>query len=118
MTKYAAENFNDNSSDSRATSSSLSESVNSNMTLEDIKAILSKKIAPDNACIRDQDGYIACGPVVGMPRPEQPGSGIFMLPEKPLNPPIDKLPPKYEPLNPTEKWPSKPYELLLDRSNK
>lgn len=130
MTKYAPENFNSNSSDSRATSSSLSESVNSNMTLEDVKAILTKKI-PADVCIRDQDGYIACGPIVGSPRPEQPSSGIFILPEKPLNPPIDKLPPKYEPLlpaippegkyeplNPIQKWPGKTYELLLDRSNK
>lgn len=115
MTKYAAENFNDKTSDSMATSSSLSESVNSQMTLEDLKAILVKKIAPENACVRDQDGYIACGPIVGVPRPENPGSGIFRIPAEPLNPPSEKYPPKTEGPNwPTvpEKWPP---IILYDR---
>lgn len=133
MTKYAAEDFNANSSDSRTASSSLSESVNSNMTLEDVKAILTKKI-PADVCIRDQDGYIACGPIVGSPRPEKPGSGIFILPEKPIEPPTGKFPPPYEipnlpgePKNPIQKWPTEPliqikpwpgktYELPLDNS--
>lgn len=111
MTKYAAEDFNANSSDSRTASSSLSESVNSNMTLEDVKAILTKKV-PADVCIRDRDGYIACGPIVGSPRPENPSSGFIIEPVKPQYPIIEKLPPFNEkPESPAK--PLKPtYELF------
>lgn len=27
---------------------------------------------PQNACILDKDGYIACGPIVGLERPSEP----------------------------------------------
>ena len=114
MTKYA-ENFNDKSSDSRATSSSLSESVNSQMTLEDLKEILIKKMAPENVCIRDQDGYIACGPIVGVQRPEQPGFGIIKPPAEPLSPPFDKYPPKDEKPNWTNKPDAWPPIILYER---
>jgi hypothetical protein len=104
MTKFeVAENAN--SSDSRTASSSLSEAVQSNMTLEDIKTLLTKK-APADVCIRDQDGYIACGPIVGSPRPEQPGLVIILKPTEPLNPSFDNLPPIYE----KPMWPDKPLD--------
>jgi hypothetical protein len=114
MTKYA-ENFNDKSSDSRATSSSLSESVNSQMTLEDLKEILIKKMAPENVCIRDQEGYIACGPIVGVQRPEQPIIGNIKPPAEPLNPPSEKYPPKGEKPNWTTKPDNWPPIILYDR---
>lgn len=142
MTKYAAEDFNANSSDSRTASSTLSEAVQSTTTLKDIQSIVAIT-KPADACILDREGFIACGPIVGYPRPEHPGP---VKPTEPLNPPIDKLPPIYEkpmwpdkpidpptgkcppnyeplfpsePLKPIEKqWPGKTYELLLDRSNK
>jgi len=107
MTKFAPESFNENRSESAASSSSLSESVNSNMTLDDVKTILTKKI-PADVCIRDRDGYIACGPIVGSPRPENPSSGFIIEPVKPQYPIIEKLPPLNEipdssakPLKPT-----------------
>jgi hypothetical protein len=114
MTKYAAESFNDNSSDSRATSSSLSESVNSQMTLEDLKATLIQK-SPENVCIRDQEGYIACGPIVGVQRPEQPRFIIIQPPAEPLNPPFDKYPPKDEKPNWTNKPDTWPPIMLYER---
>lgn len=113
MTKYAAEDFNANSSDSRTASSTLSEAVQSTTTLKDIQSIVAIT-KPADACILDREGFIACGPIVGYPRPEQLGPAIILKPKEPLNPPIDKLPPIYE----KPMWPGKIYEHSLDRSNK
>ncbi|CAN5441570.1 hypothetical protein BH11CYA1_BH11CYA1_10420 [soil metagenome] len=95
MTKQVAENFNSNSSDSLTANSTLSESVQSSMTLADIKTILAKKIQPADTCILDREGYIACGPIVGSARPEKPGS-VVIIEVAPHNPSFDKFPPNYE----------------------
>ncbi len=112
MTKFAPESFHDNKSESAASSSSLSEAVNSNMTLEDVKATLTKKI-PADVCIRDQDGYIACGPIVGSPRPQNPSSRLTIEAVKPQYPTIETLPPFNEIPNSTAK-PLKPMYELFD----
>ncbi len=96
MTKYAAENFHGNSSDSAVAGSSLSESVQSNMTLKDIATIIAVTKAKD-VCIIDKDGYIACGPIVGTPRPEEKPIEILPTPIEPLDPPRSKYPSPYDP---------------------
>ncbi len=118
MTKLAAENFHSNSSDSAVADSSLSESVQSNMTLKDIATIIAAT-KPKDVCIIDKDGYIACGPIVGTPRPEEKPFEILPKPIEPLDPPKSKCPGFYEiprlPFEPKEppsgKCPS-PYEPL------
>lgn len=118
MTKYAAENFHGNNSDSAVASSSLTESVQSNMTLKDIATIIAVA-KPKDVCIIDKDGYIACGPIVGTPRPEEKPIEILPKPKEPLDPPTTKCPGFYEipllPFEPKEppsgKYPS-PYETL------
>lgn len=80
MTKRAPEISNDNSFDRTAESSSLSQSVNSQMTLQDLKAALIQKFKPDNVCVRDQEGYITCGPIVGVQRPDNAVLGISKPP--------------------------------------
>lgn len=100
MTKFEdAENAN--SSDSRTASSSLSEAVQSTTTLKDIQTIVAI-MKPADACILDREGFIACGPIVGYPRPEKPGIGAFILPENPLEPPTGKFSPKYDHLKQSE----------------
>jgi hypothetical protein len=115
MTKYAAENFHDNSSDSAVAGSSLSESVHSNMTLKDIATVI-VATKPKDVCILDKDGYIACGPIVGTPRPEEKPIEILPNPIEPLDPPKSRCARSYEipilPFEPKEppsgKYPS-PY---------
>lgn len=95
MTKLAPENFHGNSSDSAVVGSSLSESVQSNMTLKDIATIIAVA-KPKDVCIIDKDGYIACGPIVGTPRPEEKPIEILPKPIEPLDPPKSKCPEFYE----------------------
>lgn len=95
MTKFAPENFHSNSSDSAAADSSLSESVQSNMTLKDIATVIAAT-KPKDVCIIDKDGYIACGPIVGTPRPEEKPFEILPKPIEPLDPPKSKCPGFYE----------------------
>ncbi len=118
MTKLAAENFHGNSSDSAVAGSSLSESSLSNMTLKELALLMAAK-RPKDVCIIDKDGYIACGPIVGSPRPEEKPIEISPNPKEPLDPPRSKCPGFYEiPVLPFEpkKPPSgefpKPYEPL------
>ncbi len=117
MTKYAAENFHGNNSDSAVASSSLTESVQSNMTLKDIATIIAVA-KPKDVCIIDKDGYIACGPIVGTPRPEEKPIEILPKPKEPLDPPTTKCPWFYEipllPIEPKEPPSGKcpqPYEI-------
>ena len=117
MTKYAAENFHGNNSDSAVASSSLNESVQSNMTLKDIATIIAVA-KPKDVCIIDKDGYIACGPIVGTPRPEEKPIEILPNPKDPLDPPKSKCSGFYEiprlPFEPKEP-PSGKYPQPNDR---
>ncbi|MFA7337673.1 MAG: hypothetical protein WC028_12870 [Candidatus Obscuribacterales bacterium] len=71
MSNFEVSNFNDKSSDNVTKGGQLSESIHRELTTEDFKKHLINKVKPD-VCIRDQDGFIACGPIVGYERPEPP----------------------------------------------
>lgn len=77
----------------------LSAEVQATMSLNDVKALNSYK-EPARACVVDKEGYIACGPIVGTPRPEVP-------PFKPYFPVPDEIKPL---------WPDKggknPYGII------
>lgn len=88
---------NDKSSDNVSKDGRISESLREQLTNEDFKKHPMIRIKPD-VCIRDQDGFIACGPIVGYERPE---------------PPIFK--PRFDKPNDIEKFPSKPMQELSPR---
>ncbi len=64
---------------------SLSAEVTAATSLNDIKALNSYK-QPDRACVQDPDGYIACGPIVGTPRPEVPPFKPYILEPSEIKP--------------------------------
>mgnify|MGYP007068109171 CR=1 FL=1 len=59
------------SSDTVDNHARLGQSIHGQLSTEDFKNLLPKRVQPD-VCIRDEDGYIACGPIVGIERPEPP----------------------------------------------
>ena len=73
MYKCGAENFEANSTDSGVKGGCGAERIHSQLTAEDFRRILPPKVTPE-ACVRADDGYIACGPIVGY---ERPGESIF-----------------------------------------
>ncbi|MDQ5933384.1 MAG: hypothetical protein QG574_682 [Cyanobacteriota bacterium erpe_2018_sw_21hr_WHONDRS-SW48-000092_B_bin.40] len=70
MSNFEIEN-NVKSSDTVDNHARLGQSIHGQITKEDFKNLLPKRVQPD-VCIRDEDGYIACGPIVGIERPEPP----------------------------------------------
>lgn len=98
--KMLAEDFNDNADIKKPFKNPLNDSLNekptdkpdkfsesmNSMSLDDVKKYLVK---PSNTCIVDQDGFIACGPIVGVERPRDP-----IILERPrlddVNPPKSK----------------------------
>ncbi len=70
MSNFEIEN-NVKSSDTVDNQARLGQSIHGQLSTEDFKSLLPKRVQPD-VCIRDQDGYIACGPIVGIERPEPP----------------------------------------------
>lgn len=78
MNKNGPENLSDRNSTNDVKCGSLSEAVNKQITPEDFRKLFPPKVRPE-ACVRDDDGYIACGPIVGYER-NQP------LPDKVLKP--------------------------------
>ncbi|MBP9093170.1 hypothetical protein KBI23_19260 [bacterium] len=89
MSTFEAGNFTDKSSDNVTRGVQSTDSLHRQLSDEDFKKHLPIRIKPD-VCIRDQDGFIACGPIVGIERPE---------------PPIFK--PRFGQPNDIEKFPSK-----------
>ncbi len=83
---------NDRNSDNVSRDGRISESIRRQLMDEDFKKHVVIRIKPD-ACIRDQDGFIACGPIVGYERPELP-----------------TLKPRFGQPNDIEKFPSKPMQ--------
>jgi hypothetical protein len=82
MSNFEAENFSAKYSDSNITKGGCgSDSIHNQLTTEDFRRLLPNKVKPD-VCIRDQDGYIACGPIVGHERPEPVLGGVA----KPMEP--------------------------------
>lgn len=71
MSNFEVSNLHDRSSDNVAKNAQISESIHGQLTNEDFKKHPAIRIKPD-VCIRDQDGFIACGPIVGYERPEPP----------------------------------------------
>lgn len=92
MSNFEIEN-NVKSSDTVDNHARLGQSIHGQLSTEDFKNLLPKRVQPD-VCIRDEDGYIACGPIVGIERPEPP---IF-------KPSFDK--PSFDRPNMIEKFPS------------
>jgi hypothetical protein len=75
------ENVDANIIDKHSTSS-LSLEVQAVTSLNDIRALNSFK-ERGRACVVDPDGYIACGPIVGEPRPaERPTKPYFPEPSE------------------------------------
>ena len=70
MSNFEIEN-NVKSSDNVDNHVRLGQSIHGQLSTEDFKNLLPKRVQPD-VCIRDEDGYIACGPIVGIERPESP----------------------------------------------
>jgi hypothetical protein len=70
MSNFEIEN-NVKSSDTVDNHVRLGQSIHGQLSTEDFKNLLPKRVQPD-VCIRDEDGYIACGPIVGVERPEPP----------------------------------------------
>jgi hypothetical protein len=90
MSNFEVQDRNVKSSDNVANHARLGESIHGQITKEEFMNLLPKRVKPD-VCIRDEDGYIACGPIVGIERPEPPN---FFKPsfDKPLfdRPSFDK----------------------------
>jgi hypothetical protein len=67
--KMLAEDFDNNATDKgKPAPDKITDSVNQ-MSLNDVKKYLNK---PENTCIIDREGFIACGPIVGVERPSTP----------------------------------------------
>lgn len=67
--KMLAEDFDNNATDKgKPAPDKITDSVNQ-MSLNDVKKYLNK---PENTCIIDREGFIACGPIVGVERPSAP----------------------------------------------
>jgi hypothetical protein len=79
MNKCGPENFSDKNSTSDVKCGGLSEAVHSQLTADDFRRLLPTKVRPE-ACVRDDDGYIACGPIVGYER-TQPLPGKVVSPQ-------------------------------------
>lgn len=92
MSNFEIEN-NVKSSENVDNHARLGQSIHGQLSTEDFKNLLPKRVQPD-VCIRDEDGYIACGPIVGIERPDSP---IF-------KPSFDK--PRFDKPNMIEKFPS------------
>jgi hypothetical protein len=71
MSNFEAQERNVTSSDNVDNHARAGESIRDQITKEDLINLLPKRVKPD-VCIRDEDGYIACGPIVGIERPEIP----------------------------------------------
>ncbi len=71
MSNFEAQERNVISSDNVANHARAGESIHGQISKEDFINLLPKRVKPD-VCIRDEDGYIACGPIVGIERPEPP----------------------------------------------
>lgn len=71
LTAEAAERLNDE----RTSTSTSMNGVIKEIYGDNSLAQLTKK--PLNACVLDQDGFIACGPVVGYERPSNPMKPII-----------------------------------------
>ena len=99
MTNFETENFNVRSSDNGSIGGHAVKSIHQELTNEEFKKHLQNRIKPD-VCIRDQDGFITCGPIVGYERPEPIFKPRFDKPhdiEKFPRNQIDKLSPQDEP---------------------
>ncbi len=88
---------NDRSSENVPRDGRISESIRGQLTDGDFKKHVVIRIKPD-ACILDQDGFIACGPIVGYERPELP-----------------TFKPRFGQPNDIEKFPSKPMQELAPK---
>ncbi|MDQ5936990.1 MAG: hypothetical protein QG574_4330 [Cyanobacteriota bacterium erpe_2018_sw_21hr_WHONDRS-SW48-000092_B_bin.40] len=83
MSNFEAENFSAKCSDNTITKGGCgSDSIHNQLTTDDFRRLLPNKVKPD-VCIRDQDGYIACGPIVGYERPD-PILGKVVKPMEPI----------------------------------
>ena len=71
MSNFEVSNLHDRSSDNVAKNAQMSESIHGQLTNEDFKKYPAIRIKPD-VCIRDEAGFIACGPIVGYERSEPP----------------------------------------------
>ena len=100
MSNFEVSNLHDRSSDNVAKNAQMSESIHGQLTNEDFKKYPAIRIKPD-VCIRDEAGFIACGPIVGY---ERPGPPIFKprfdkpndIEKFPVNQ-IDKVSPQDQP---------------------
>ncbi len=77
-----------------------------------------KKPAETQACVKDPDGYIVCGPIVGTPRPNDPRPELPPIP-KPSKP-LPELPPSkpMPELPPSDKFPFDPKLVQPDESKR
>jgi hypothetical protein len=91
-----ADNFNQG--DHEAASANMSREANS-------KDQLSQISGPGSACIRDNQGYIECGPIVGYPPPQSNPAESTAEPRSFTVPgiPGKELFPKFDPEGPAEK---------------